>query len=81
MLSGGLQSCAWPGRCARAEWRLPWVQDILMIMDCDHMVKPEIFLKMGACMRDERVGVCLVPQVRGFCLRSLVPRCLNADEN
>jgi hypothetical protein len=33
-------------------------------MDCDHMVKPEIFLKMGACMLDSRVGVCLVPQAR-----------------
>ena len=39
-------------------------KDVLMIMDCDHMVKPEIFLKMVACMRDPRVGVTLVPQVR-----------------
>ena len=38
--------------------------DILMIMDCDHMVKPGIFLKMGACMLDSAVGVTLVPQVR-----------------
>ena len=36
--------------------------DIIMIMDCDHMVKPELFLKMGACMLDPRVGVTLVPQ-------------------
>ena len=40
------------------------ISDILMIMDCDHMVKPDIFLKMGACMRDEDVAVTLVPQVR-----------------
>ena len=39
-------------------------QDILMVMDCDHMVKPEIFLKMGPCMLDHRIGVTLVPQAR-----------------
>jgi hypothetical protein len=38
--------------------------DIIMIMDCDHMVKPEIFLKMGSCMLDPDVGVTLIPQVR-----------------
>jgi cellulose synthase/poly-beta-1,6-N-acetylglucosamine synthase-like glycosyltransferase len=38
-------------------------KDIIMIMDCDHMVKPEIFMKMGACMLDLNVAVTLVPQV------------------
>jgi cellulose synthase/poly-beta-1,6-N-acetylglucosamine synthase-like glycosyltransferase len=38
-------------------------KDIIMIMDCDHMVKPQIFMKMGACMLDRRVAVTLVPQV------------------
>jgi cellulose synthase/poly-beta-1,6-N-acetylglucosamine synthase-like glycosyltransferase len=42
--------------------------DILMIMDCDHMVKPDIFLKMGACMRDPAVAVTLVPQARILCM-------------
>ena len=36
--------------------------DIVMVMDCDHMVKPEIFNKMAPCMRDRRVGTVLVPQ-------------------
>jgi cellulose synthase/poly-beta-1,6-N-acetylglucosamine synthase-like glycosyltransferase len=38
--------------------------DILMIMDCDHMVKTEVFMKMGACMLDPKVGVTLIPQAR-----------------
>jgi cellulose synthase/poly-beta-1,6-N-acetylglucosamine synthase-like glycosyltransferase len=38
-------------------------KDVIMIMDCDHMVKPQIFMKMGACMLDRRVAVTLVPQV------------------
>ena len=33
-----------------------------MVMDCDHMCKPEIFNRMGPCMLDERVAVVLVPQ-------------------
>ena len=37
-------------------------KDILMVMDCDHMCKPELFNKMGPCMRDRAVGVTLVPQ-------------------
>jgi cellulose synthase/poly-beta-1,6-N-acetylglucosamine synthase-like glycosyltransferase len=37
-------------------------KDILMVMDCDHMCKPEMFNKMGPCMRDLNVGVCLLPQ-------------------
>lgn len=37
-------------------------KDILMVMDCDHMVKPEIFNKMAPCMLDEAVAVTLVPQ-------------------
>jgi hypothetical protein len=37
-------------------------KDILMVMDCDHMAKPEMFNKMGPCMRDLNVGVCLAPQ-------------------
>jgi cellulose synthase/poly-beta-1,6-N-acetylglucosamine synthase-like glycosyltransferase len=45
------------------------VKDVLMVMDCDHMVKPSIFLKMGACMLHTRVGVTLVPQVRAVCPR------------
>jgi hypothetical protein len=36
--------------------------DILMIMDCDHMCKPDIFNRMGPCMRNRSVGVTLVPQ-------------------
>ena len=42
-------------------------KDIIMVIDCDHMVKPEIFNKMGPCMLDEKVAVTLVPQVR-LCL-------------
>ena len=38
-------------------------KDIIMVIDCDHMVKPEIFNKMGPCMLDEKVAVTLVPQV------------------
>jgi hypothetical protein len=37
-------------------------RDIIMVMDCDHMVKPEIFNLMGPCMRDPKVGVTLAPQ-------------------
>ena len=37
-------------------------KDILMVMDCDHMVKPDIFNKMAPCMLDEAVAVTLVPQ-------------------
>lgn len=33
-----------------------------MVMDCDHMAKPEIFNKMSPCMLDERVAVTLAPQ-------------------
>ena len=36
--------------------------DILMVIDCDHMCKPELFNKMGPCMRDPDVAVTLVPQ-------------------
>lgn len=39
-------------------------KDIIMVIDCDHCVKPEIFNKMGPCMLDEKVAVTLVPQVR-----------------
>jgi hypothetical protein len=38
------------------------MQEIFMVMDCDHMCKPEVFNKMGPCMIDEQVGVVLVPQ-------------------
>ena len=38
--------------------------DVLMVMDCDHMVKPDIFFKMSPCMLDPRVGCTLVPQAR-----------------
>eukprot|EP00892_Ulva_mutabilis_P006100 jgi/Ulvmu1/3862/UM018_0081.1 len=37
-------------------------KDILMVVDCDHMAKPDIFNKMGPCMLDEAVAVTLVPQ-------------------
>jgi hypothetical protein len=33
-----------------------------MVMDCDHMAKPDIFNRMGPCMLDENVAVTLVPQ-------------------
>ena len=37
-------------------------KDIVMVMDCDHMAKPQMFNIMGPCMRDLTVGVCLLPQ-------------------
>lgn len=45
----------------RAASEVP-VKDILMVIDCDHMVKPDIFNKMAPCMLDEAVAVTLVPQ-------------------
>jgi cellulose synthase/poly-beta-1,6-N-acetylglucosamine synthase-like glycosyltransferase len=39
-------------------------QDIIMVMDCDHMAKPDIFVKMGACMQSPSIAAALVPQVR-----------------
>ena len=54
--------------------------DILMIMDCDHMVKPDIFLKMGACMLDTNVAVTLVPQVRLPDLMRWLIGCLSNPE-
>jgi cellulose synthase/poly-beta-1,6-N-acetylglucosamine synthase-like glycosyltransferase len=38
------------------------MKDILMVVDCDHMCKPDIFNKMAPPMRDLRVGTALVPQ-------------------
>lgn len=37
-------------------------KDILMVMDCDHLVEPEFFAKACAVMLDRNVAVCLVPQ-------------------
>jgi hypothetical protein len=37
-------------------------RDVLMIMDCDHLVEPEFFAKTCAVMLDPDVAVCLVPQ-------------------
>lgn len=37
-------------------------KDILMVVDCDHMCKPNLFNKMAPPLRDSRVGVVLVPQ-------------------
>jgi hypothetical protein len=37
-------------------------KDVIMVVDCDHMCKPELFDKMGPCMRDTAVAVTLVPQ-------------------
>jgi hypothetical protein len=37
-------------------------KDIIMVVDCDHMCKPELFDRMGPCMRDTTVAVTLVPQ-------------------
>lgn len=37
-------------------------RDILMVMDCDHMVEPQFFAKCCAVMLDKKVAVCLVPQ-------------------
>jgi cellulose synthase/poly-beta-1,6-N-acetylglucosamine synthase-like glycosyltransferase len=37
-------------------------KDVVMVVDCDHMCKPELFDKMGPCMRDTAVAVTLVPQ-------------------
>jgi cellulose synthase/poly-beta-1,6-N-acetylglucosamine synthase-like glycosyltransferase len=37
-------------------------KDIIMVMDCDHMCKPETFNMMGPCMRDLNTGVTLLPQ-------------------
>jgi cellulose synthase/poly-beta-1,6-N-acetylglucosamine synthase-like glycosyltransferase len=36
--------------------------DMIMVMDVDHLVKPDIFNRMGPCMMDEEVAVTLVPQ-------------------
>ena len=38
--------------------------DVFMLVDCRQMVKPDVFLKMGGCMRDPLVGVALAPEVR-----------------
>ena len=40
-------------------------RDILMVMDCDHLVEREFFAKCCAVMLDRDVAVCLVPQVCG----------------
>eukprot|EP00892_Ulva_mutabilis_P012255 jgi/Ulvmu1/9401/UM051_0029.1 len=38
-------------------------RDILMVMDCDHMVKPDIYNRMAPCMlHDMNMAVVLVPQ-------------------
>jgi cellulose synthase/poly-beta-1,6-N-acetylglucosamine synthase-like glycosyltransferase len=37
-------------------------RDILMVMDCDHLVEPEFFAKACSVMLDPQVAVCLVPQ-------------------
>jgi cellulose synthase/poly-beta-1,6-N-acetylglucosamine synthase-like glycosyltransferase len=37
-------------------------KDIIMVMDVDHLVKPDIFNRMGPCMLDENIAVTLVPQ-------------------
>ena len=37
-------------------------KDILMVMDCDHLVEPEFFAKACAVMLDKDVAVCLIPQ-------------------
>lgn len=35
---------------------------ILLVMDCDHMVRPEFFIKTSPVMLDEEVAVAVVPQ-------------------
>ena len=37
-------------------------RDVLMVMDCDHLVEPEFFAKACAVMLDRDVAVCLIPQ-------------------
>ena len=37
-------------------------QEVILVMDCDHMVKPDIFDKMAPCMLDESLAVLLAPQ-------------------
>ena len=37
-------------------------KDILMVMDCDHLVEPEFFAKACAVMLDKDCAVCLIPQ-------------------
>ena len=38
-------------------------RDILMVMDCDHMIKPDIYNRMAPCMiADMNIAVVLVPQ-------------------
>jgi cellulose synthase/poly-beta-1,6-N-acetylglucosamine synthase-like glycosyltransferase len=46
---------------ARRPEDLP-LKEIIMVMDVDHLVKPDIFNRMGACMMDESIAVTLVPQ-------------------
>ena len=36
--------------------------EVMLVMDCDHMVKPDIFNKMATCMLDESLAVLLAPQ-------------------
>ena len=35
---------------------------LLLIMDCDHMAKPDMLHKLAPCMLDEAVGIALAPQ-------------------
>lgn len=37
-------------------------KDVVMVVDCDHCVKPDIFNRMAPALRDPGVGVVLVPQ-------------------
>lgn len=37
-------------------------EHILLVMDCDHMVRPDFFRKTGPVMLDEAVAVAVVPQ-------------------
>ena len=47
---------------------------ILLIMDCDHMAKPDFFYKLAPCMLDEAVGIALAPQ---YFHNHVTPDCLD----
>ena len=49
-------------------------KDILMVMDCDHMLKPDYFQKCCAVMLDKDTAVRgLLPSCRPHCPPSVAP--------
>jgi hypothetical protein len=46
---------------ARARAQVSW-RDVLVVMDCDHLVERPFFHKACACLLDQNVAVVLMPQ-------------------